>query len=192
MGVADRGLNSWSAQFTGGGLTASKKRNIAKAAACSHPVEGWIISSTIQKATISSHTMQEGSDKANSRAVRVQAQMPKPMPAAISSIHCTSSRKGSNTRKLTHDHSVPTVPGARGDRPLPIPRAIQRAGWPNMKPAVGRRPPATALGCEVSLKSGPQPSRPRPPAAAHRRHDGNGRSLGAVRWWAKRPGGRLG
>src|ERR1035437_5789784 len=35
--------------------------------------------------------------------------------------------------------SVPTVPGAKGDSPVPKPSAMNRAGCASMKPTVGRR-----------------------------------------------------
>jgi len=69
---------------------------------------------------------------ASSRAVWVQAQTPTPMPTAISKSHCPSFKNGSKTKNATHDHKVPTVPGATGDSPLPMPKAIDRAGWPSM------------------------------------------------------------
>ena len=51
------------------------------------------------------------------------------------------SSQGSSARKLAQPHSVPTVPGALGESPLPKPKATQCAGSRSMK----RAPPTEAM-----------------------------------------------
>jgi hypothetical protein len=51
----------------------------------------------------------------------------------------TELSQGSNTKKATQAHKVPTVPGAQGDKPEPSPNAIHRAGCRLMNCAVGRK-----------------------------------------------------
>ena len=71
-------------------------------------------------------------------AVRVQAHWPATKPAAINQPHCAGPSQRLSTRKAAQAHSVPTVPGALGDRPAPKPKASQRAGWRRMKAKLAR------------------------------------------------------
>ena len=79
-------LNRLSAQATGPGLAASKKRNSAKAANCPQNPMGMASHSTSQKATTSSQTMAPGSATPMWRAVTVQAHQPSKSPRAIKAV----------------------------------------------------------------------------------------------------------
>ena len=94
--------------------------------------------STVQKQTISSHTMLPGSSVRRCAAVTVQAHQPTSTATGSSTAQCRSVSQRSSTTKLSQAHSVPTVPGAAGLSPLPKPSASQCAGWARMKAAVGR------------------------------------------------------
>ena len=95
--------------------------------------------STSQKATISSHTMAPGSATRRLRAVVVQAHQPTSAPPAISRPICAALSQGMSTRNDIQPHSVPTVPGANGERPEPKPSAMAWAGCESMKAALARR-----------------------------------------------------
>ena len=81
MGAPRSALKCLSAQPTGPGLAASKKRKSAKPASCQAQPDG--ISQRIsQKASTSSQTMAPGSGVFMCRAVTVQAQMPMSVPTS--------------------------------------------------------------------------------------------------------------
>jgi hypothetical protein len=53
------------------------------------------------------------------------------MPAPIIHHHAAVDRKYSPSKKTAQAHSVPAVPGANGDKPLPKPNARARLGLLN-------------------------------------------------------------
>src|SRR5574343_868536 len=151
--------NRLSAQATGPGLAASKKRNSAKAANCPQNPMGMASHSTSQKATTSSQTMAPGSATPMWRAVTVQAHQPPRVLKTMSRPICRGvANQACNTKKASQAHSVPTVPGALGERPAPKPRAMQWAGWASRKRGPGRSegmaliglPSCFALRCELA------------------------------------------
>ena len=74
---------------------------------------------------------------------------------------------GRAATKASQAHSVPTVPGARGDSPLPKPSAIQCAGCSAMKAALARRGGAHAREVvEAGRAAFAAPNRRRAAAAA--------------------------
>ena len=144
MGCPGTALNRASAQATGPGLAASKKRKATKAPNWPSQPTGPISHSISQKAQISSHTMAPGSLTRKCCAVRVQAQQPKGQPTSkmVAQIRSACGRPPKaicSTTKLSQAHSVPTVPGATGLSPLPAPSAMKWAGRLSRMPTVGRR-----------------------------------------------------
>ena len=87
IGWPRRPLNSWSAQATGPGLAASKRRNSRKATHCIFQLAGVTSHSTSQNAMISSHTTGDGSATARWRAATVQAHQPISRPPASTRPH---------------------------------------------------------------------------------------------------------
>src|ERR1700710_1507609 len=123
----------------GGGFTMSKKRNTMNAHNCPVNVAGVTNNNTSQNAMISSHTTGDGSEMPIFFAVKPQNQQPATNPTAISTAHSATVRCGLNTTNDTHANSVPTVPGAIGDKPLPKPSDRICSGCDSMKRALVRR-----------------------------------------------------
>src|SRR5438552_12547728 len=116
--------------LAGGGLTTSNTRNSRNAKASrngSAPTK----KSTSRNAAISSHTIAEWSATPRSRPVRSAAQTPIANDAATMSMNPRSSVKARNNAASGSATSVPTVPGAIGDRPAPNPKAMKCAGCEN-------------------------------------------------------------
>mmetsp|Transcript_49604 Transcript_49604/g.116493 ORF Transcript_49604/g.116493 Transcript_49604/m.116493 type:complete len:216 (-) Transcript_49604:128-775(-) len=163
-------LNSRSAQPTGPGLAASKKRNSPKATSWPTKPAGAISHRMSQKASTSSQTTAPGSGVFRCWAQRVQAHQPTRVPMPISSAQARSFIQGAISTATSQAHSVPTVPGAFGLRPLPKPSAIQRAGWRHMKAGVGR------TGAPLMTRNGRRTAgRGRPPRRGRRRRAGPAR-----------------
>src|SRR5205085_182382 len=131
-------LNARSAQPTGPGFAASKKRNSTKAASCVIHPAGRSTHSTIQKATTSSHTTEDGSATRMLRAVTVQAHHPSGSDSATRPPRCAGVSHCWSTRNTIQAQKVPQVPGAKGARPEPKPSASTCAGCDSMNAAVGR------------------------------------------------------
>src|SRR3989475_4454896 len=116
--------------LAGGGLTTSNTRNSRNAKASrngSAPTK----KSTSRNAAISSQTIAEWSATPRSRPVRSAAQTPIANDAATMSMNPRSSVKARNNAASGSATSVPTVPGAIGDRPAPNPKAMKCAGCEN-------------------------------------------------------------
>ncbi|KDA51789.1 hypothetical protein L963_1189 [Leuconostoc mesenteroides subsp. cremoris T26] len=61
------------------------------------------------------------------------------------------------TRNATQAHSVPTVPGAKRDRPEPKPSAMRCAGCESRKRSVGRRSEGRGMAPEAGVEDiGPE------------------------------------
>ncbi len=82
---------------------------------------GVTISSTSQNATISSHTTGDGSSMPSFFAVKPQIEMPAKKPTHDQHAPVEHGQIAVETANDAHANSVPTVPGATGDRPLPKP-----------------------------------------------------------------------
>src|SRR5512140_3572857 len=65
--------------------------------------------------------------------------MPTKKSGTASTATCHGAMTCSNSRKIAQPASVPKVPGARGARPLPKPRAMKCAGCDSRKRASGVR-----------------------------------------------------
>ena len=130
-------LKDLSAQATGPGLTASKKRNNAKATNCPQKPAGVTSHSTSQKATTSSHTILPGSDTCICLAVKVQAHHPVRSDAVINNAHWVSFIWSCNSQNVNQAHKVPEVPGAKRLKPEPNPNAMMCAGCDHIKRAEG-------------------------------------------------------
>src|SRR6266536_1814566 len=116
--------------LAGGGLTTSNRRNSRNAKASrkgSAPTK----KSTSRNAAISSQTIAESSATPRSRPVRSAAQTPIANDAATMSMNPRSPVRARNNAASGSATSVPTVPGAIGDRPAPNPRAMKCAGCEN-------------------------------------------------------------
>jgi hypothetical protein len=59
-------------------------------------------------------------------------------PKTKTTAHARGESQDCNNKKLAQAHSVPTVPGAKRDRPDPAPMAIQRLSLGRMKAKLGR------------------------------------------------------
>src|SRR5215475_14027021 len=117
----------------------SKKRKMMNAQHWPVKSAGVTISSTSQNATISSHTTGDGSSMPSLLAVKPQMPMPATKPTAIRMPHSMTVSLALNAANDAHANSVPTVPGAMGDRPLPKPSDRICKGCDSMKRAVARR-----------------------------------------------------
>src|ERR1700729_52956 len=117
----------------------SKKRNTMNAHNCPVNVTGVTNSSTSQNATISSHTTGAGSSTPIFVAVKPQNQQPATNPTTISAAHSATVRCGLNATNDAHANSVPTVPGAIGERPLPKPSDRMCNGCVSIKRALALR-----------------------------------------------------
>ena len=84
------------------------------------------------------------------RAVTVQAHQPTGSASAISRPRPSGVSHSGSTRKASQPHSVPTVPGAVGDSPLPKPRARKWAGWASRKRTPGRRGGAVSVALDIA------------------------------------------
>src|SRR5438552_1591034 len=116
--------------FAGGGLTTSNTRNSRNANAWrngSAPTK----KSTSRNAAISSQTIAEWSATPRSRPVRSAAHIPITNDATTLSMNPRSPVKARNNAASGNATSVPTVPGAIGDRPAPNPKAMKCAGCEN-------------------------------------------------------------
>src|SRR6266508_3256973 len=114
----------------GGGLTTSNTRNSRNAKASrngSAPTK----KSTSRNAAISSQTIAVWSATPRSRPVRSAAQTPIANEATTMSMNPRSPVKARNNAATGSATSVPTVPGAIGDRPAPNPKAMKCAGCEN-------------------------------------------------------------
>ena len=139
IGAPRRSLKRWSAQATGPGLAASKKRNRANATAWpqkrrgrdqpEHEPEGDDLVPDDRRRiglreVARGHGAGPPAERARRRRGRRRARR--------------SSSSGAARRRRARRSSVPTVPGATGDRPLPKPSATRCAGWATRKRQPGR------------------------------------------------------
>jgi hypothetical protein len=114
----------------------SKKRNRQKAVVC-HSQCGGQKSSTSQKGTISSQTMLPWSMTPRSLPVLCTASTPPTKQRTEKAEHLEVAHRWRRSGNDAHAKRVPTVPGARGDRPLPKPQATRCAGCASRKRSEG-------------------------------------------------------
>src|SRR5690606_33155870 len=120
----------------GGGLAISNNRNRPNAVSCARKVPG-TSHSTSQNATISSHTIPTWSSTCNSRATRWHAQQPYANARARKMASAGSDAAGAAAAQISQASSVPQVPEAGRNRPLPRPKAISRPGSPATQRGAG-------------------------------------------------------